>query len=146
MPILQYELASDLTSPDIRPTCDGIKTKDMFLDGPERRLHAKRSRCCSLNRKAGFRVSSSCIGFRRTVISRPRCFLTNTETEEALSEFLAYAKDKFKGYDLFLSFPAENQLAINYLERQGFTCIEDDYNNTAYLEHLMPAVDNKGKF
>ena len=70
-------------------------------------------------------------------------FLTNTETEEALYEFLAYAKDKFKGYDLFLGFPAENQSAVNYLERHGFTCIEDDYNNTAYLEHLAPAVDNR---
>lgn len=113
-----YELASDLTKSGYPTYCDGIKTKDMFLE------RARKAFACEEEQMLLFETEG-------------------TETEEALSEFLAYAKDKFKGYDLYLGFPAENQSAVNYLERQGFTCIEDDYNNTAYLEHLIPAVDNK---
>ncbi len=111
-----YELASDLTKSGYPTYCDGIKAKDMFLE------RARKAFACE---------------------QEQMLFLTNTETEEALSEFLAYAGEKFKAYDLFLGFPAENQSAVEFLQRQGFACIEDAYNNTAYLEQLAPVADNK---
>ena len=138
-----YELASDLTKSGYPTYCDGIKTKDMFLE------RARKAFACEEEQMLLFESEGRIQGFilmywlPKDRYLSTSLFLTNTETEEALSEFLAYAKDKFKGYDLYLGFPAENQSAVNYLERQGFTCIEDDYNNTAYLEHLIPAVDNK---
>jgi len=138
-----YELASDLTKSGYPTYCDGIKTKDMFLE------RARRAFACEEEQMLLFESEGRVQGFilmdwlPEDRYLSTSLFLTNTETEEALSDFLAYTRDKFKGYDLFLGFPAENQPAINYLERQGFTCIEDDYNNTAYLEHLAPAVDNR---
>ena len=57
-------------------------------------------------------------------------------TEQALSEFLAYAGERFPGYDLFMGFPAENKEAVQFLAGHGFECIENDWNNTAYPDRL----------
>ncbi len=66
----------------------------------------------------------------------------NEATEQALAEFLMFAGARFKDYELFLGFPAENQAAVNFLAERGFECIEDDYNNIALLEKLeeMPVA------
>ena len=138
-----YELASDLTKSGYPTYCDGIKTKDMFLE------RARKAFACEEEQMLLFESEGRIQGFilmywlPKDRYLSTSLFLTNTETEEALSDFLAYTRDKFRGYDLFLGFPAENQLAIHYLERQGFACIEDDYNNTAYLEQLTPVVHNQ---
>ncbi|MBR2811688.1 MAG: hypothetical protein IKD69_09940, partial [Solobacterium sp.] len=42
--------------------------------------------------------------------------------------------ERFQGYDVFFGFPAENQKAVNYLSERGCECIEDDFNNTVYLD------------
>lgn len=138
-----YELASVLTKSGYPTYCDGIKTKDMFLERARKAFAYEEEQMLlfeSEGRVQGFILMD---WLPKDRYLSTLLFLTNTETEEALSEFLAYTRDKFKGYDLFLGFSAENQSAINYLERHGFTCIEDDYNNTAYLEQLTPVVGNE---
>ena len=64
------------------------------------------------------------------------CFNINNGTEQALSEFLEYVSKRFSGYDLYLGFPADNIKTINYFEKQGIECIENDYNNIAFLEKI----------
>ena len=61
-------------------------------------------------------------------------FCTNVGTRVALEEFVGFLKPRFRGYELFMGFPAENKEAVGYLSEHGFECIEDDYNNTAFLD------------
>ena len=70
-------------------------------------------------------------------------FLTSKETALALSEFLAYLAERFHGYALYLGFPAENAAAVRYLAAHGFECIENDYNNTAFLDRLDRLPENE---
>ena len=70
------------------------------------------------------------------------CFNISKATKQAISEFLAYVGERFKGYDVFLRFPAENKSAVDFLTEQGFECIENDYNNTAFLDKLDKTREN----
>ena len=67
-------------------------------------------------------------------VLQTNAFCINEATEQALAEFLSFVGERFKGYDVFMGFPAENQRAVNYLSEHGFECIEDDFNNTAFLD------------
>ena len=61
-------------------------------------------------------------------------FCVHGAADQALSEFISYVRGRFKGYDLYMGFPAENRDAAEYLSGHGYECIEDDYNNTAFLD------------
>jgi len=61
-------------------------------------------------------------------------FNINIAMRQALKEFIEFASERFRGYDLYLGFPAENKDAIEYLSGHGFECIEEDYNDVAFPE------------
>ncbi|MCR5663732.1 MAG: hypothetical protein K6G17_02520 [Oscillospiraceae bacterium] len=69
-------------------------------------------------------------------------FCIKEGTEQALSEFLSFVGERFKGCDAYLGFPAENQKAVKYLSERGFECIEDDFNNTAFLDKCDHVPEN----
>ena len=137
-----YEIAIDLTKSGYPTYCDGIKTKDMFI---ERSLKA-------FERENEQMLLFICEGEVQGMIHYywlPEDQYLSTigfniakATEQALSEFLAYIGDRFKGYDVFLGFPAENISAVGFLAGQGFECIENDYNNTAFLEKMDKILEN----
>ena len=56
-------------------------------------------------------------------------FLINRNTQQALEEFIEYARANFAGYDLYLGFPKKNTHAITYLQKSGFKLIEEAYHN-----------------
>ncbi len=133
-----YALATDPAHTGYPIYCDGIKTKADFT---ERRL------------KAFERDDEEMLLFLRdgeirglihyTIIPEDRYLQTigfhiAEATEEALSDFLAYAGERCPGFDAFFGFPAENRAAVSYLSGRGFECIEDDWNNTAYPQKLPP--------
>ena len=66
-----------------------------------------------------------------------------SHTELALQEFLEMAQEKFRGYDLYLGYAKDNKEAVEFLERHGFACIEDSFNNTALLDQCPP-VEGSG--
>ena len=119
-----YELALDLTKSGYPTYCDGVKTREMFM---ERSLKAFERETEEI---LLFEIDGKVEGLIHPYwIPEDHyldtcLFLTNRETEQVLSEFLEYAGKNFSGYDLFLGFPAENQAAIDFLVRNGFECIE----------------------
>ena len=137
-----YELATDLTKSGYPTYCDGIKTKVKFV---ERSLKA-------FERDTEHMLLFECEGEVQGMIHyfwipedhclQTICFNISKATEQAISEFLAYVGGRFKGYDVFLRFPAENKSAVNFLAEQGFECIENDYNNTAFLDKLDKTQEN----
>ena len=129
-----YELATDLTKSSYPTYCDGIKTKAMFV---ERSLKA-------FERDTEDMFLFEHEGKEQGVIHYSwipednylsiNSFNINEATEVALTEFLEYVGEKFKGYDIFMGFPAENKVAVETLSAKGFELVGDDYNNTAYLD------------
>ena len=139
---LAYDLALDLSKSGYPTYCDGIKTKDMFM---ERLLKAFERECEQI---LLFELEGEVQGLihyywiKEDRYLQTNVFNINKATEQALSEFLVYVSERFKGYELFMGFPADNKTAVDYLSAQGFDCIENDYNNTAYLDGLEKETDS----
>ena len=139
-----WELAQDLTRSGYHTYCDRIKTREDFM---ERRLAA-------FDREAEEILLFEQEGKVQGVIHyywipedhylQTICFNTNTAAEQALAEFLGWIGGRFPGYDVYLGFPAENRAAVTWLAGQGFECIEDDYNNTAFPDQCPAAEISSG--
>ncbi len=133
-----YELALDQSKSGYPTYSDGIKTKEMFLDRSQ---------------KAFLRDTEDILLFEHEGIVEgwihyyylPEdnylstvSFNINSHTEQALQEFLELVQVQFKGYDLFLGYSKDNKKAVDFLSTHGFVCIEEDYNNTAFLNKYEP--------
>ena len=57
---------------------------------------------------------------------------------DAVGEFVAFARQRFPGYGLYLGFPGENTQAAAALEARGFVCIERDFNDVFDLDRYAP--------
>lgn len=131
-----YELATDPTKSGYPTYCDKIKTKEMFI------ARSREAFCRETEQMLLFEYDGEVQGFIHLFLIPEDNYLSTLgfnigkETEQALAEFLAFVGERYGGYDLFLGFPADNVSAVDFLRRHGFECIEDDYNNTAFLDRL----------
>lgn len=64
----------------------------------------------------------------------------NRGTKQALMELLALLKERFTGYTLYFGFPESNVDAVNFLRKDGFKCIEENWNNSFFFNgfNLLP--------
>ncbi|MGN0350250.1 MAG: hypothetical protein ACI4ES_01260 [Roseburia sp.] len=133
-----YELALDQTKSGYPTYSDGIKTKEMFLERSQK----------AFSRDTENILLFECEGIVEGWIYyyflpednylSTVSFNINSHTEQALKEFLELVQEEFKGYELFLGYSKENKKAIDFLSTHGFECIEEDYNNTAFLNKYEP--------
>lgn len=137
-----YELACDLTKSGYPTYCDGVKTKAMFIDRALKAFERETEQMLLFEVQGRVQGLIHCYWIPEDHYLDTVSFNVNEAMEQALAEFLTFAAARFKGYELFLGFPAENQAAVNFLAERGFECIEDDYNNIALLEKLenVPAA------
>lgn len=129
-----YELATDLTKSGYPTYCDGIKTKEMFVERSLKAFERETEEMLLFEREGEVQGFIHYYWIPEDHYLDTTGFNVNRAMEQALSEFLTFVGERFKGYDLFLGFPAENKPAVNFLAGQNFECIEDDYNNTAFLD------------
>ncbi len=139
-----YELATDLTRSGYPTYCDGIKTKAMFVERSRKAFERETEDILLFVYEGEVQGLIHYYWLPEDRYLQTYCFTIAKGTEQALSEFLAYVGQRFRGYDVFLGFPAENHSAVRYLVGQGFECIENDYNNTAYLDRLDTIPQNSG--
>ena len=131
-----YGLATDPTKSGYPTYCDKIKTKEMFI------ARSREAFCRETEQMLLFEYDGEVQGFIHLFLISEDNYLSTLgfnigkKTEQALAEFLAFVGERYGGYDLFLGFPADNVSAVDFLRRHGFECIEDDYNNTAFLDRL----------
>lgn len=137
-----YELASDLTKSGYPTYCDGVKTKTMFVERSLKAFERENERMLLFELEGKPQGFIHCYWIPDDRYLDTCLFLINRETEQAVSEFLAYAEENFPEYDLFLGFPAENRSAVSFLDGRGFECIENDYNNTAFLDDIEAIPKN----
>ena len=133
-----YGLALDQSKSGYPTYCDGIKTKEMFMERTQRAF-SDDTECLLLFEYEG--VVEGWIHYYYFPEDRylsTESFNISCHTQQALQEFLELVQEKFKGYELYLGYSKENTEAIDFLSTHGFECIEEDYNNTAFLDKYEP--------
>ena len=139
-----YELAANIEKSAYPTYCDGVKTKEMFVDRLTMAFERETEEILlfEIDGKVEGLIHYEWIPDDRYAATC--AFNINRSTEQALEEFLAYVKEKCRGCDLYLGFPAENRVAIEFFEKQGFECIEDDYNNTVFIDEIPVFSEGSG--
>lgn len=137
-----YELATDLTKSGYPTYCDGIKTKVKFVERSLKAFERDTEHMLLFVYEGEVQGMIHYFWIPEDHYLQTICFNISKAMEQALSEFLAYVGERFKRYDVFLRFPAENKSAVSFLAEQGFECIENDYNNTAFLDKLDEIPEN----
>ncbi len=137
-----YELALDPSKSGYPTYRDGIKTKSMFVECLLKTFEREDEQMLLFMRDGTVQGLIHYYWIESDRYLQTDAFCINEATEQALSEFLSYVGERFKGYDVFLGFPAENHKAADYLSGRGFACIEDDFNNTAFLDKCDPIPEN----
>lgn len=131
-----YELATDLTKSSYPTYCDGIKTKAMFVERSLKAFERDTEDMFLFEHEGKVQGVIHYSWIPEDNYLSINSFNINEATEVALTEFLEYVGGKFKGYDLFMGFPAENKAAVETLSARGFELVGDDYNDTAHLDKL----------
>lgn len=133
-----YELALDPSRSSYPTYTDGIKTKEMFLE------RAQSAFSKATEEILLFEYEETVEGWIHYYFISEDHYLSavtfniQTHMKQALQEFLEFVQIRFKGYELYLGFPTDNKNAVDFLSNHEFECIEDDFNNTAFLEKYEP--------
>ena len=137
-----YSLALDKTKSGYPSYCDGIKTKKMFLQRSQEAF-SKENEAILL-----FEYDGAVEGWIHYYALPEDNYLSTvsfnilSHTEQALKEFLDFAKEHFHGFELLLGYSTENTKAIAFLKSNGFERLEESNNNTAFLNRLAFSQSN----
>lgn len=129
-----YEIAIDPTKSGYPSYSDGIKTKEMFIERSSKAFLRDDEEILL------FKYEEKVEGWIHYYFIAEDNYLdtvsfnVSEHYEQALLEFEEYVKDRFKGYELFLGYSTKNIKAINYLSSHGYELIEENNNNTCYLD------------
>lgn len=71
-------------------------------------------------------------------------FYISGDTEQAIKEFIEYARENFAGYSLYFGFPKKNSCAITALQNNGCELIEESYHDIFILENFVAQSELAG--
>ncbi len=129
-----YDLATDLTKSGYPTYCDGIKTREMFIERSSKAFTRDTEQILLFEYDGVVQGWIHYYWISEDNYLSTCSFNINIAMRQALKEFIEFAYERFRGYDLYFGFPAANKDAIEYLSGHGFECIEEDYNNVAFPE------------
>ena len=137
-----YGLALDPARSGYPTYCDGMKTKQDFIDRTRK----------SLDRPGEdvllFVVDGEAeglIAFEHPEEERylhTHTFNIRRDTGRALAEFVDYCRARWPGFTLDLGFPAENAEALGWLEGRGVPCNERSWNFLLNLDGYEPLPED----
>lgn len=61
-------------------------------------------------------------------------FNTEANQRQALKEFEAFCKERFKGFNLYMGFPEENTEAVSYFKANGYELLERSFPHVYHLD------------
>lgn len=142
-----YEIALNLEKSAYPTYCDGVKTREDFVKQLEVAFTSDTEELLLFEYEGKVEGVIQYYWIPEDNYIGTNCFNINRGAKLAMAEFLELVCEQFTGYDLFLGFPGDNREVIEYLKAQGIECIEDDYNNTAFLEKLdnLPQINSLTK-
>lgn len=133
-----YKLALDPSKSGYPTYGDGIKTKEMFLERAQKAFSRETEEILLFEYEGVVEGWIHYYFLPEDNYLSTVSFNIDSHTEIALREFLDLAQERFKGYDLYLGYSKDNKAAVKFLADNGFECIEEDYNNTAFLDRYTP--------
>jgi len=133
-----YSLATDPSKSGYPTYSDGIKTKEMFLARAEKAFTRETENILLFEFEGTVEGWIHYYYLPEDQYLSTVSFNIESHTEQALEEFIDFARHQFRGYELYLGYSADNQSAVDYLSSHGFECIEENYNNTAFLHRYAP--------
>jgi len=129
-----YELAMDQSKSGYPTYTDGFKTKEDFFKD------ARESVTGDTQEILLFFYESNMEGWieyfwiaEEKYLQLSGCNI-NIAAKVALTEFLSLLEERFAGYSLYFGFPKANTDAVRFLQENGFSCIEEDYNNSFFFD------------
>lgn len=137
-----YDLALDKSKSGYPTYCDGIKTKEMFLERSQKAFSRDNEEILLFEYEGVVEGWIHYYSLPDDNYLSTVSFNILSHTEQALKDFLEFAQENFKGYDLFLGYSVDNTKAVDFLVANGFECIEENNNNTAFLDGYHPLVTN----
>lgn len=129
-----YNIALDQSKSCYPTYTDGIKSKEDFFED------AKKSVISDTYEMLLFFHDSKMDGWIQYFWIEKDKYLQlcgcniNTATEQALTELLPLLAERFKGYEMYFGCSKTNVDATNFLKRNEFVCIEEDYNNSFFFD------------
>ena len=123
-----YSIALDLSKSAYPTFADGISTKEEFFQNVRRSIERENYELLlyfSGDKMEGF-ISYYWLE-EDNYLQLHSCNI-NFGTTQALQELVAYLEENFKEYEWYFGFPKGNREAVEFLQKQGFSCIEDDYD------------------
>ncbi len=133
-----YDLAADRSRSGYPIYSDGIKTKEMFEKRSKKAFSSDSEEILLFVYEGVTEGWIHYYFFSEDKYLSAESFCISHHTEQALREFLEYAREHFKGYDLYLGYPADNKRAVDFLAANGFELLEESFNNTAFLDNYKP--------
>ena len=133
-----YKLAVDQSKSGYPTYSDGIKTKEMFLERSQKAFSRDTEAMLLFEYEGTVEGWVHYYWLPEDQYLSTVSFNILSHTEQALQEFLEWVQARFKGYDLFLGCAKANKKAVDFLSTHGFACIEEDYNNSAFLHQYEP--------
>lgn len=129
-----YELAMNPACSGYPAYFDGMKTREDFISKAWRSFREE-------NREILLFIYEERVEGWIQIYTLPEDNYLQTEgfniqnrTEIALAELIAYCREHYDGYELYFGFPADNQKAVAYLQKQGWPCPERSWNQILHLK------------
>ena len=137
-----FDIALDQTRSCYPTYADGIKTKEDFI------TNAKKGVTQDNWELLLFSIDGIVEGWLEYFWIQEDNYLqlcacnVNRGTEQALTELLALLREHFPGYTLYFGFPESNTDAVHFLLKNGFESIEEEWDNTFFLENFIPLPED----
>ena len=139
-----YELALDLTRSGYPTYADGIKTKDDFVTRAREAFSTGNEEILLFEHNGATAGWIHYFYLPEDHYLDTCAFCIASGMKEALTEFIAFAREHFSGSELYLGFPRENAEAVAVLESGGFDCIEESYNDAIEFEDYVLQPEDEG--
>lgn len=123
-----YSIALDLSRSAYPTYADGISEKEEFFQNLRKSVECENYELLlyfSENRMEGF-ISYYWLEEDK-YLQLFSCSI-NSGTKQALEELVTYLTENFTEYEWYFGFPKNNKEAVEFLQNNGFSCIEDDYD------------------
>lgn len=117
---------------------DGIKTKADFLNAAEHAVSAEHSEILLFCIDENVEGWISYYWIPDDNYLQLNGFSINRGITQALKELIERIETKFPSYTAYFGYPGENREAIGFLEKQGFQCIERDWNHSFFFDGYLP--------
>lgn len=132
-----YGLALDMTKSGYPTYADGIKTKNDFIARAREAFSRDGEEILLFERDGEVTGWIHYYHLPDDHYLGTASFCMAEGMSEAITEFIAFARENFSGSELYLGFPKENIEAVEALNACGFKCIEESYNNALNFEQYM---------